>query len=95
MKKSALIALVIVAVAAFIVSPFGTAVSQEVQTVFVSNFPKTWKVTGSVAIDGPVSHGRFVPMRVKVRCWSSSRSCPSAASATSSRVVFEPMSMQA
>ena len=63
MKKFVLIALVSAAAAAFILSPVGTAVSQEVQTVFVSNFPKIWKVTGNVEIDGPVSHGRFVPMR--------------------------------
>ena len=63
MKKSVLIALVIAAAAAFVLSPAGTAVSQEVQTVIVGNFPKVWKVEGRVEIDGPVSHGRFVPMR--------------------------------
>ena len=35
------------------------------------------------------------PMRVNARCWSTSASRPCAASATSSRVVFDPMSMQA
>ena len=63
MKKPVLIALVIAAAAAFVLSPAGTATSQEVQTVFVTNFPKVWKVTGEVSIDGPVSHGRFVPLR--------------------------------
>jgi hypothetical protein len=63
MKKSILIALLIVATAAVVLSPAGTALSQEVQTVIVSNFPKIWKVAGAVSIDGPVSHGRFVPMR--------------------------------
>lgn len=63
MKKLVPIALVIAALAAFVLSPAGTAVSQEVQTVFVTNFPKAWKVNGSVSIDGPVSHGRFAPLR--------------------------------
>ena len=63
MKKPVLIALVIAAAAAFVLSPAGTALSQEVQTVFVSNFPKVWHVTGAVSIDGPVSHGRFAPLR--------------------------------
>ena len=63
MKKLVPIVLVIAAFGAFMLSPAGTAVSQEVQTVFVSNFPKVWKVTGGVSIDGPVSHGRFVPLR--------------------------------
>jgi hypothetical protein len=34
-------------------------------------------------------------MRVNARCWSTVDSRPCAASATSSRVVFDPMSMQA
>jgi len=63
MKKSVLIALVSAAVAALVLSPVGTALTQEVQTVFVSNFPKVFKVAGTVAIDGPVSHGRFAPLR--------------------------------
>ena len=63
MKKSIPIALVIAAATAFVLSPVGSALSQEVQTVIVTNFPKVWKVTGSVAIDGPVTHGRFVPLR--------------------------------
>jgi hypothetical protein len=63
MKKLVPIVLAIAALSAFVLSPAGTAVSQEVQTVFVSNFPKVWKVTGEVSIDGPVSHGRFVPLR--------------------------------
>jgi hypothetical protein len=63
MKKSVLVALAIAATAAFVLSPAGTAVSQELQSVFVTNFPKVFKVTGDVSIDGPVSHGRFVPLR--------------------------------
>ena len=64
MKKPVLIAAgVAAAAAAFVLSPVGTALSQEVQTVIVSNFPKVWNVTGTVAIDGPVSHGRFAPLR--------------------------------
>ena len=38
---------------------------------------------------------RLLPIRVKARCVTSSRSRPSPASATSSRVVLLPMSMQA
>jgi hypothetical protein len=63
MKKSALVVLVIAAAAAFILSPAGTAVSEELQSVFVTNFPKVFKVNGNVSIDGPVSHARFVPLR--------------------------------
>ena len=40
------------------------------------------------------SRRRPLPMRVNARWRSSSRRRPSAGSATSSRVVFEPMSMQ-
>jgi hypothetical protein len=61
MKKPVLIALAVAAAAAFVLSPAGTAVSQELQSVVVTNFPKLWKVT--VSIDGPVSHGRFAPLR--------------------------------
>jgi hypothetical protein len=64
MKKPVLVALAIAAAAAAIVfSPAGSALSQEMQSVIVTNFPKLWKVNGSVSIDGPVSHARFFPLR--------------------------------
>jgi len=63
MKKPILIVLVIAAAAAFVLSPPGTAIAQEVQSVIVTNFPKVFTVAGSVAIDGPVKHGKFAALR--------------------------------
>lgn len=64
MKKPLLVAVLLAAAAAAVVlAPAGLAVSQEVATVIISNWPKIWNVSGTVSIDGPISHSRFVPMR--------------------------------
>ena len=56
----------------------------------------TTSATSLIFFAGIVSSGsRPLPIRVNARWRISSRSRPSAGSATSSRVVFEPMSMQA
>ena len=63
MKKLAVIVLSIAASLAFILSPQSTSVAQEVRSVLVTNFPKVSKVSGSVAIDGPVKHAKFAALR--------------------------------
>ncbi len=63
MKKSVLIVLVIAAAAAFVFSPPGTAIAQEVSSVIVTNFPKVFNVNGSVAIEGTVKHAKFAALR--------------------------------
>jgi len=64
MKKPILIAVGIGAAAVlFVLSPAGIALSQEVQSVMVTNFPKVFHVDGSVGIDGPVCHSKFVALR--------------------------------
>ena len=56
----------------------------------------TTSATSSIVASGiaPAASIRL-PMRVNARSWSTATSRPCAASATSSRVVFDPMSMQA
>jgi len=63
MKKPVLIVLVIAAAAALVFSPPGTAIAQEVRSVIVTNFPKVFNVSGSVAIDGPVKQAKFAALR--------------------------------
>lgn len=64
MRKRVLVSILILAAAVvFILSPAGVALSQDVQTVIISNWPKVWNVNGSVTIDGPVSHSRYYPLR--------------------------------
>jgi hypothetical protein len=64
MKKSILVAAGIIAAAVlFIVSPAGPALSQDVMSVVVTNFPKVWNVSGNVGIDGPISHSKYVALR--------------------------------
>ena len=63
MKKLALIALVIAAAAAFVLSPPGTAIAQEVRSVFVTNFPKVFSVSGVVTVDGPVKQAKLAALR--------------------------------
>ena len=58
--------LIAVAAAAFVVSPTGGALPEEVtsvQSVFITNLPKTWTVTGRVEVEGPISHTRYRPLR--------------------------------
>ena len=63
MKKPVLIVLVIAAAAALVFSPPGTAIAQEVRSVIVTNFPKVFNVSGSVAIEGPVKQAKFAALR--------------------------------
>lgn len=64
MKKPVLIAVAVAAAAAvFVLSPAGTALSEETQRVIVTNFPKVFNVAGKVDVEGPVSHARFVVLR--------------------------------
>ncbi len=63
MKKSVLIVLAIAAAAAFVLSPPGTAIAQEVRSVLVTNFPKVFNVNGTVTIEGPVKHAKFSALR--------------------------------
>ena len=63
MKKPALIALVIAAAAAFVLSPTGAAVAQEVRSVLVTNFPKVFTISGTVTVEGPVKQAKLAALR--------------------------------
>lgn len=64
MKKSVPIAVAVAAAAAaFVLTPQGTAIAQEVRSVLVTNFPKVFKVSGSVSIDGPVKQAQLAALR--------------------------------
>jgi hypothetical protein len=63
MKKSALILLLLVAAAAFVLSPAGTAIAQDIRSVFVTNFPKTFNISGTVSVDGPVKQAKLAALR--------------------------------
>ena len=60
------------------------------------NWARTTSTTSPILASGSVpSRGTPRPMRVKARAWCTSTRRSPSHSATSSRVVFEPMSMQA
>lgn len=63
MLRQSVIAVLILATAAIVVvfTPSGQVLSQQVQEVFVTNFPKLQAVRGKVSIDGPV---RLATMQV-------------------------------
>ena len=63
MKKIILITLALAAIAAFVLSPPGAAIAQEVTSVFVTNFPKVFSVSGAVTVDGPVKLAKMVALR--------------------------------
>ncbi len=63
MKKLVLVALVIAGAAAFVLSPPGTALAQEVRSVFVTNFPKIFNVSGAVTVEGPVKQAKMAALR--------------------------------
>jgi len=63
MKRLAVFALGAAVAFAFVLSPPGSAIAQEVQSVLVTNFPKVWNVSGSVSIEGPVKHAKFAALR--------------------------------
>jgi len=62
MKKLALIALLIAAAAAFVLSPPGTAIAQEVRSVLVTNFPKVFNISGTVTVEGPVKQAKLAAL---------------------------------
>jgi hypothetical protein len=55
--------LVVAAACAFVLSPAGVALSQEVASVVITNWPKVWNVTGVVGIDGPVKQSKYCALR--------------------------------
>jgi hypothetical protein len=63
MKKSAMVALLVAAALGFILSPRGTAVAQEIQSVIVTNFPKVFNISGSVTVEGPVKMAKLAALR--------------------------------
>lgn len=63
MKRLAVFALGAAAMAAFVLSPPGSAVAQEVQSVLVTNFPKVFNVNGVVSIEGPIKHAKLTTVR--------------------------------
>jgi hypothetical protein len=63
MKKSILIALLIAACVALILSSPGAAVAQEARNVLVTNFPKIFPINGTVVVEGPVKHAKFTALR--------------------------------
>ena len=67
-RKPVTIALLVLAstAALFVFTPARRALGDEIQTVasvFVTNFPKVWNITGKIEVDGPISHSRYVPLR--------------------------------
>ncbi len=63
MKRLGVVALVLAAVALFVLTPPGRTVAQEVQSVFVTNFPKVWSVNGTVSVEGPVKLAKLASLR--------------------------------
>jgi hypothetical protein len=64
MKKPILIALVVIAAAAaFVFSPPGTAIAQDVRSVVVTNWPDVFTIRGTVTVDGPVKQAKYVALR--------------------------------
>ena len=46
-----------------VLTPSGRAATQEIQRVFVTNFPETQKVRGTVGVEGTVRHGALVSVK--------------------------------
>jgi len=64
MKKTLAIAVLLLAVALVVAAlPPVATIAQEVQTVFITNWPKILAVSGSVTIDGPVKQARLAAVR--------------------------------
>ena len=51
------------AIALLALSPAGRAVADGVQSVYVTNFPGTWTVEGTVSLKGPIRSAQFVGRR--------------------------------
>lgn len=63
MRKPVLVALLLAATLAFIVSPPGAAVAQDIHSVLVTNFPKVFNVAGTVTVEGPVKQSKYCALR--------------------------------
>jgi hypothetical protein len=64
MKRPLIVAALLVSAAVLIVATLPLAtIAQDVQSVFVTNFPKTWTIQGSVAVDGPVKQAKLAALR--------------------------------
>lgn len=63
MKKLVLVAALVAASAAFVLSPPGIAIAQDLQSVFVTNFPKVFEIKGTVSVDGPVKQAKMAALR--------------------------------
>jgi len=64
MKKSVLVSvLVLAAAAALCLAPAGRAIAQDISSVFVTNFPKVWNISGSVTVEGPVKQAKLAALR--------------------------------
>ena len=58
------VTLLLIAAAALIVALVPvSAIADDVQSVFVTNFPKTFAVRGSISVDGPVKHAKSTTLR--------------------------------
>jgi hypothetical protein len=64
MRKPVVIAVLLLAAAVVlvVVAPVAT-IAQEVQSVFITNWPKVLSVTGSITVDGPVKHAKLAAVR--------------------------------
>jgi len=63
MKKLVLVAVLAAAAVAFVLSPPGIAIAQDLQSVFVTNFPKVFEIKGTVNVDGPVKQAKLAALR--------------------------------
>jgi len=64
MPRTALVALTLVAGLAIAgTTPAGRAATQEIQRVFVTNFPDVQWIKGVVSVDGPVRHAMLVSLK--------------------------------
>lgn len=63
MRRIALVLATVAAVALLALSSAGRTVADAVQSVYVTNFPGTWNVEGTVAIKGPIRTAQLVGRR--------------------------------
>jgi DNA-binding beta-propeller fold protein YncE len=63
MRRATWVALAVFAAAFALFLPAGVAVSQEVQRVFVTNFPSVFPVEGNVSVKGPIRQAVLVPIK--------------------------------
>jgi hypothetical protein len=64
MRKPAVIALLLLATAILVVAALPVAtIAQDVQSVFITNWPKVLAVSGSISVDGPVKLAKLAAVR--------------------------------